>query len=227
MTHRDGTHGSRSLDGVRPARRRWRWSTAGDPALRGLRWEQLGGDLRDGCRQRQDELFSALVRCARRDTCLADVVVAALAPGIRARIARYAPGMPVDEAWAVAAGGVCVAVLVGPVPERFVASCLLDAAKRQLQRAVAAEAAWRARTAPLADVVDVGEPDEMSASLILEAAIAAGVVTVCDAWLLHATNVGGHRLGHAAAGLGISYEAAKKRCLRAEARCRDWWRASA
>jgi hypothetical protein len=163
-----------------------------------------------------------MVRVASRDPEAIGVVVACLTPGLRARIARHAPGLPGDDAWAIAVAGICVAIAEGELPRTFVASRLLDAAKRQLQRAVKLEARWRTHH-QVPDLPGLDQVDEPSAALILTTAIAAGVLTEPDAWLIHATRVVGHSLNYAAAQLGIRYEAAKKRRQRAEARWAAWW----
>jgi hypothetical protein len=203
--------------------RQWRTWTHQEPALRGLSWHQFVVDLATGDPGRQDELLAALVRVARRDPDASGVVVGALAPGIRARIARYAPGLGREDAWSIAGIGLCAAITVDPVPERFVASQLLDAAKRQLQHAVRPEATWQDHAHPLTDDNDSGQEDHLTGPLLLGTAVAAGVISGPDAWLLHVTVIMGHSLRWASRRLGISYEAAKKRRQRAQNRWRDWW----
>jgi hypothetical protein len=74
-----------------------------------LSWERLRAELAGGDPGRQDEMLAALVRVARWDRQAVAVVVGALAPGVRARIARYAPGLPGDDAWSIAVEGLCAA----------------------------------------------------------------------------------------------------------------------
>lgn len=236
------THGGDRYEGLRerledhqPPLRRWRAWRVQEPALAGLSWTAFRHELRYSPADRQDELLGAVVRLAKDDAGAVGVVVACLVPGLAARIARFAPGLPLDDAWSIAVAGVCQGIgRCAEPPARFVASRLLDAAKRHLQRAVSAEVAWRAATAEAPRRADDGRqlPDELpavelveepTAQLILTTAIAAGVLTREDAWLLHATLVVGHSLPWAAGQLGISDEAAKKRRQRAEARWRVWW----
>jgi hypothetical protein len=200
--------------------RQWRTWTHQEPALRGLSWHQFVVDLATGDPGRQDQLLAALARIARHDSESLDVIVAALAPGVRARIKRYAPGLPLDDAYSVATIGICAIVAACPVPEQFIASRLLDAAKRQLGHAVQAEIAWQTHSQqPTND--DAPIENDLS-GLILATAVDSGELTRPDAWLLHATIVDGHPLDRAAHRLGISYEAAKKRRQRARARLRAW-----
>jgi hypothetical protein len=79
-----------------------------------MSWERLGAELAGADPGRHDELLAALVRIARRDPDATAVVVGALAPGIRRRIARYAPGLARDDAWSIAVEGLCNAVATGP-----------------------------------------------------------------------------------------------------------------
>jgi hypothetical protein len=188
-----------------------------------LSWERLGAELAGADPGRHDELLAALVRVARSDPDATTVIVGALTPGLRARIARHAPGLSPDDAWSIAVDGLCSAVAAGPVAEQFVASRLLDVAKRHLQRAIAAETRWRSHDRQIPERPATERTDEPSGALILTTAVAAGILTPADAWLLHTTAMTGHSLAWAARRLDISYEAAKKRRQRAAGRWRDWW----
>jgi hypothetical protein len=212
-----------ALASSRPPRRRWRAWTTTEPALAGLSWQRLRDELRHGPPARQDELLAALVRIARHDAEAVTAVVACLVPGLRARIARHAPGLPTDEAWAIAVAGVCTAIGIGDLPRTFVANRLLEAAKRQLQRAVQTEVAWHNQAREVPELADRTRVDEPSAALILDTAVRAGVINPSDAALIHTTAIAGHSLAFAARQLGISYETAKKRRQRAGHRLAAWW----
>jgi hypothetical protein len=213
----------RTLEQARPARRRWRAWTNDEPALVGLSWQGLRYELRHGPPDRQDELLCALIRVARSDGEAKTALAACLVPGIRARIARYAPGLPPDDAWSVAVEGLCAAIGAGDVPRTFVANRLLDAAKRQLQQAVKNEAVWQGQVRQLPNRADHRRVDEPSGALILGTTIRAGVISKADAALLHATAIAGHGLAYAARRLSVSYETAKKRRQRAGHRWVAWW----
>jgi hypothetical protein len=132
-------------------------------------------------------------------------------------------GLPTDDAWAIAVGAVCTAISAGDQPQTFVAHRLLDAAKRQLQRAVKTEVAWNDQTHEIPALADRTRVDEPSAALILNTAVQAGVINPSDAALIHTTTIAGHSLAFAASQLGISYETAKKRRQRAGHCLAAWW----
>jgi hypothetical protein len=207
---------------------RWRAWVAREPALAGLSWDRFCSELGGGDGHRQDELLTALAHIGRHDCDALGVVVVALAPGVQARIARHAPGLAADDAHSIANAGICAAIARGGLPDRFVASALLDAAKRHLRRAVEQESSWQCHIDGTVDGSDVPAPavtgaGELSGALIVTTAVRAGVLTRTDAWLLHATVIEGLCVGDAARRLGLSYEATKKRRLRALARWRSWW----
>jgi hypothetical protein len=212
-----------TLEHVRPSVRRWRAWVDRERELVGLSWERLRHELRHGSPVRQDELLAALMRVARSDTEAMTAVAACLVPGIRARIARHAPGLPVEDAWSAAVEGLCTAIGAGHVPRTFVASWLLDAAKRRLQRAVKDEAIWQRQIRQIPDRADRHRVDDPSGSLILSMAARAGVISRSDAWLMHTTVIVGHSVDHAAGRLAIAYETAKKRRQRAGHRWAAWW----
>jgi hypothetical protein len=212
-----------TLEHVRPSVRRWRAWVDHEPALVGLSWERLRHELRSGPPARQDELVATLVRVARYDTEAMTAVTACLVPGIRARIARHAPGLQPEDAWSAAAEGLCTAIRAGHIPQTFVASWLLDAAKRHLQRAVKDEAVWQRQIRQIPDRADHHRADEPSGALILSTAARAGVISRSDAWLLHTTVIVGHSVDHAAGRLAVAYETTKKRRQRAGRRWAAWW----
>jgi hypothetical protein len=109
------------------------------------------------------------------------------------------------------------------IPQTFVASWLLDAAKRHLQRAVKDEAVWQGQTRHVPDRADHHRADEPSGALILSTAARAGVISQSDAWLMHTTVIVGHSVDHAAGRLGVTYETAKKRRQRAGHGWASWW----
>lgn len=212
-----------TLGQYRPPLRRWRAWTATEPALAGLAWERFRAELRHGTPARQDELLTAMVRLARSDDDAVAVVAACLLPGLQARIAAYAPGLPAQDAWGEAFAGLCAAIQSVDLSIGFVASRLLDVVRRHLQRAVKGEDVWNGHAHEVPERAGPERTDEPSGALILTGAARAGVISARDAWLLHATVMVGHSVGFAAGRLEISYEAAKKRRQRAGERWGDWW----
>jgi len=212
-----------TIQHARPTWRAWRtWATT-DPALAGLSWDRFRHQLRHGPPGRQDELLTALVRIARSDRDAVTAIAACLVPGLRARIAAHAPGLPADDAWGEAVAGLCAAIAAVDLSVGFVASRLLDIVKRHLQRAVKGEVAWRGQVLEVPERAGPERVDEPSGALILSMAARAGVISGPDAWLLHATFIVGHSVGFAAGQLEVSYETAKKRRQRAGERWGGWW----
>lgn len=105
----------------------------------------------------------------------------------------------------------------------FVASQLLQLPKRQLQRAVRIETAWRHHAREVPDHAAAVASVDVRCAVHLQLAVDAGKLTAAEAWLIHATRITGHSLGEVARRLDIGYEAAKKRRQRAEARWVTWW----
>jgi hypothetical protein len=212
-----------TIEHTRPARRLWRtWATT-EPSLVGLSWDRFRHELRHGPAGRQDELLTALVRIARADRDAVTIVAACLVPGLRARIAVHAPGLPADDAWGEAVAGLCAAIDAVDLSVGFVASRLLEVVRRHLQRAVKHEAVWRSHTREVPDRAGPERVEEPSGALMVTTAVRAGVISGRDAWLLHATFVVGHSVGFAAGRLDLGYEAAKKRRQRAGERWGSWW----
>ncbi|MGH9152392.1 MAG: hypothetical protein ACRD03_08360 [Acidimicrobiales bacterium] len=209
----------------RPSRRQWRTWTRHEPGLAGLDYDRMRDELRHGTADRKDELLTALVRLAQRNPEVVAVVVACLLPGLRALVGRHARGLEKAEALAVAVAGLCESIAHHPGGEApFVANRLLQLPKRRLQRAAILEDTWRRHGRQLSERAGVGVVRvELSASALLRLAVDAGVLTATDAWLIHATRIGGHTLGWAAGRLGVAYETAKKRRQRAEARWVARW----
>jgi hypothetical protein len=212
-----------TIEHARPARQAWRNWTAREPALAGLSWDRFRHELRHGPPGRQDEMLTALVRIARSDRDAVTAVAACLVPGLRARIAAHAPGLPADDAWGEAVAGLCAAIDPVDLSAGFVASRLLDVVRRHLQRAVKSEAVWRGHAREVPERAGHERVDEPSGALMLTTAARAGVISERDAWLMHATFVVGHSVGFAAGQLEVSYEAAKKRRQRAGERWGVWW----
>jgi hypothetical protein len=212
-----------TIEHARPAWRQWRtWATT-EPALAGLSWDRFRHELRHGPPPRQDELLTALVHIARSDRDAVTAVAACLAPGLRARIAVHAPGLPTDDGWGEAVAGLCAAIDAVDLSVGFVASRPLDVVRRHLQRAVKDEAVWRGQVREVPDRAGHERVDEPSGALMLTTAVRAGVISGRDAWLLHATFIVGHSVDFAAGQLDLGYEAAKKRRQRAGERWGVWW----
>jgi hypothetical protein len=218
-----------ALELIAPTRAQWDAWTRREPSLAGLTYGDLRRVLRTGGQDRKDELMGALVRATHTDPGAFGVVAACLLPGMRRRIARYAPTLDRQDALAVMVDALYEAVAGYDTAEqyRFVAGALLDPPTRRLRRAVADQRSWsvhaRHDTEPVSSIPDL----ELSAAAMLASAVDAGVVTDRDALLILETRIAGCPLREAAGRLGLGYEAAKKRRQRAEVRWAAWWTSSA
>jgi hypothetical protein len=158
------------------------------------------------------------------DTGAFGVLAACLLPGLRHRVARYAPSLDRQEALAVIVAGLyegaaCYDLEAHP---RFVAEKLLALPTRRLRRAVAVDRTWNAHPNN-GDVAPHPAGPELSPNALLASAVDAGVLTEHDVRLIFNTRIAGHTLPEVASQLGLPYEAAKKRRRRAEARWAAWW----
>jgi hypothetical protein len=218
-----------ALERMAPTRAQWDAWTRREPSLAGLTYGDVRRMLRTGCQDRKDELLGALVRATHADPGAFGVVAACLLPGLRRRVARYAPALDRQDALAVMVDGLYEAVAGHDAAEgsRFVAGGLLALPTRRLRRAVADQQAWSLHachdTEPISATADL----ELSAAAMLASAVDAGVVTDRDAQLILETRIAGCSLREAARRLGLGYEVAKKRRQRAEARWAAWWTSSA
>jgi hypothetical protein len=218
-----------ALERVAPTRAQWGAWTRREPSLVGLTYGDLRRVLRTGCQYRKDELLGALVRATHADPGAFGVVAACLLPGLRRRIARYAPTLDRQDALAVVVDALYEAVAIYETTEqfRFVAGALLELPTRRLRRAVADQRSWSAHARDDADPTSTAAGVELSAPAMLAAAVGAGVIAGRDAQLILETRIAGWSLREAARRLGLGYEAAKKRRQRAEARWAAWWTSSA
>ena len=219
-----------ALERTVPTRTQWDAWTRREPSLGGLTYGDFRRVLRTGCQDRKDELLGAIVRATHADPGAFGVVAACLLPGLRRRIARYAPMLDREEALAVMVEALYEAVTAYDTTtgqSRFVAGALLDLPTRRLRRAVTDQRSWSAHTRDDADPIAAAAGVELSAAPMLAAAVHAGVVTGRDAQLILDTRIAGRSLREAARRLELGYEAAKKRRQRAEARWAAWWTSSA
>jgi hypothetical protein len=127
-----------ALERTAPTRTQWDAWTRREPSLAGLTYGDLRRVLRTGCQDRKDELLGALVRATHADPGAFSVVAACLLPGLRRRVAYYAPTLDREEALAVMVDALYEAVAGYDAAEqsRFVAGALLDLPTRRLRRAV-------------------------------------------------------------------------------------------
>lgn len=223
----------RSLVHARATRQQWRdWARA-EGCLAGLNDDRLRHELAGRDQHRTDVLLAALVRLARTgphpDAALL-VLARCLLPGMRHRLTRLAPGLDRNEAFSTMFGALAERVRDHPAAERttFVAAFLLEAPTRRLRRARDVERTWASysRTVPHRPTTATGDRADLTGlptDTILGLAVAAGVLTAPDGWLIHATRADGLDLRAAAHCLGLTYRAAVKRRQRAERRWAAWW----
>lgn len=214
-----------------PVWRRWRTWTEGDATLAGLTYERVRDELRHGPDHRKDELLAALVRLAQHHPELVAVVVDCLQPGLRALIARYGRGLESAEARGIAVEALWETITRyrPDIQTSYVAGRLLQLPKSRLRRAATMQDRWRDHRAAMVERPDrAGAAGvELSAPTLLRMAVDAGALDAADAWLIYATRFAGHTLRWTARQLDTTYEAAKKRRQRAEARWATWWTAPA
>jgi hypothetical protein len=210
----------RRLRDYRPPPARWAEWQCDEPELRGRGYADVRRLLLDReCHaERKDALLLALVRRAGRDSEASMCVIACLYPGLSRIARRYGGVLGRDEAW----GGLAEALIrrLGTFDpthrSRFVAANLLRDAGHDLRRVMRRELWWRERVQlheePALEMPSAADGPHSGDPLAEDARL-----TVLDAALIRATRVGGLSLRDAAALLGLSYEAAKKRRQRAEA----------
>jgi hypothetical protein len=90
-----------ALKRAAPTRTQWDAWIRREASLAGLTYGDPRRLLRTGCQDRKDELLGALVRATHADPGAFGVVAACLLPGLRRRVARYAPSLDRREALAV------------------------------------------------------------------------------------------------------------------------------
>jgi hypothetical protein len=223
-THRRGLAGGTAsavdarLRSYRPRRRSWRdWQRA-ETELRGLDYVEVRRLLLDQhCRpERKDALLLAFVRRALVDPDGVLCVAACLYPGLCRIVARYRDVLDCDDAWSVAAESLVGRLAAYDTERRrcFVALNLLRLTSRDMARIARRERRWREHV----DLDDEVVLDAMWESVDeTDPLTDAPCLSSLDAALIRATRIAGLPLADAAALLGLSYEAAKKRRQRAEA----------
>src|SRR6266540_5065368 len=175
----------------------------------------------------RDAAMAVLLERAQREGGAATVgLVGVLLPGLRHAASPMIRAWPRKRAdlEAEMLAGLMEAIRVLPADEDRVAGRLLRwalfAGRRLLERlgvqGCREVAVWTSAEPPR----PASHPD-----LVLAEAVAQGVVTAAEAELIGETRIGGVSLGELAGRWGISYQAAKKRRQRAEARLVPWLRA--
>jgi hypothetical protein len=152
-------------------------------------------------------------------------LAAGMVPALRHRAALRAPSLDRQDALAVAVAGLYEAAVRYDVEShpKYVAEKLLALPTRRLRRAVAIDRGWNVRARHAADRMSHAAGPELSPRWLMAAAVDAGVLAEHEAQLILDTRVDGRTVPEVANELGLSYEAARKRRLRAEARWAAWW----
>jgi DNA-directed RNA polymerase specialized sigma24 family protein len=214
-----------ALERTAPTRAEWRAWTQRELPLAGCAYAEVRAELRSASPDRQDEVLGAVVRVVQTERAAFGVLAVALLPGLRRRVGRYSRCLDRQDAFALMVVALYEAAIgydtrANP---RFVATRLLALPTRRLRHEAARQRAWRSHACDGMDVVGSGSVADLSVAAILTTAVDAGVLATRDAHLIHATRVNGLPLREAARRQGLSYEAAKKRRQRAEARWIMWW----
>lgn len=205
--------------GRRLAERLRSWAV-GEPVLR-----RFGGDpdrvfrfLRTPPSAERDEVFCALLRCAKQDQLAGLVVLEALLPGLKASLGRtlVAAGES-DELLSLLLTNAWQQIIGYPVerrPQRVAANLLLDIHKQTLKQLP------RHRPAP-ALPLSGREPsgvDQADVEQPLRRAVAAGALSEEEAELILLTRVDRRPLRQLADERGLAYHALLMRRIRAEKR---------
>lgn len=192
-----------------------------DPAFRGhdgLR-ELVAYIRRPGHPSASDELLSSLVRRAPTDALAARAVLQALIPGLKVIAISRAYERDDDEVDAAVVA--CAWERIRRYPHarrpRSIAANIVRDTRKDVRR----ECPFASRRVDLADE----QPDPShgmcageEVTLLVREALQAGVIDGHEATLIARTRLGGETLRGVAASLGVSAEAVRKRCRRAEQR---------
>jgi hypothetical protein len=214
-----------TLERTTPTSAQWVAWTQKEPALADLAYQDMRWQLRTAGPARKDELLGALVRLIQSDPGAFGVLAACMVPALRHRVALRAPSLDRQDALAVVVAGLYEAAVRYDVEShpRYVAEKLLALPTRRLRRAVAVDRRWNVRARHAADGVSHAADPELSPRGLMAAAVDAGVLAEHEARLILDTRVDGRTVPEVADELGLSYEAARKRRRRAEARWAAWW----
>ena len=214
-----------TLERTTPSSAQWVAWTQQEPALADLAYQDMRGQLRTAGAARKDELLGAVVCLVQHDPGAFGVLAACMLPALRHRVALHAPSLHRQDALAVVVAGLYEAAIRYDVElhPRYVAEKLLALPTRRLRRAVAVDRRWNVRARHAADGVSHAAGPELSLRGLMAAAVNAGVLAEHEARLILATRVDGRTVPEVADELGLSYEAARKRRRRAEARWAAWW----
>lgn len=216
------------LDRFEPLASLWLEWQRMEPVMDGYEWARFRQALLDwdSAPERKDALLSALVRLGQQhsDADAKTAVTVCLLPGLHRLARRYEDLLGTHEVWAELLAGTWAHVDTYDLARRprGIAANMLWDTHADVLRVVRRERAWRARIA--LDVhADMFMVEPLFEPNAIESAVADGMLQSLDATLIQATRLDGLRLADAAALLGMSYEAAKKRRRRAEAALAGWW----
>jgi DNA-directed RNA polymerase specialized sigma24 family protein len=172
----------------------------------------------------RDRTLAVLVERSRLDGGAATVGLAGvLLPGLRRALAPLCGVYPerAGDLEAEALAGLLEGVARAEPGQRFLAAWLCWLARNRARRLFVAALAERGRTEPHLDADPPrqpwGHPD-----FVLAHAVDEGILSRDDAALIGDTRLGGVRFETAAAALGISYQAARWRRVRAEKALKEW-----
>jgi DNA-directed RNA polymerase specialized sigma24 family protein len=217
------------LDGYEPPRYLWRQWQRHEPALGGHEFRALRPVLldRDVPADRKDAVLAALIRCGQRgpDDAARLAVIVCLLPGVRRIAGRFADILGWHDALAELLVSLWQQLECLDVDRRAdrIASRLLAAGAHRLAYLARRERVWRDQTSIGQDPDYPAAPVAAVETIGMSHAVSAGVLDSFDAALIEATRLNGLSLMDAAALLGVSYEAAKKRRRRAETTWLCWW----
>jgi hypothetical protein len=193
---------------------------AGEPVLR-----RFGGDpnrvfrfLRTEPSPERDQVFCALLRCAKHDQLAGLVVLEALLPGLKASLGRtLVTAGENDELLSLMLANAWQQITGYPVerrPQRVAANLLLDIRKQTLQQLT------RHRPAPALPLSgrEAGGACQADVERPLRRAVAAGALSEEEAELILLTRVDARPLRQLAEERGLAYQALLMRRIRAEKR---------
>jgi hypothetical protein len=212
-----------------PNRRRFASWTAAEPALAGLRRDQLPAALLDRTSStvdydHRDSLLAALIRISRHDQHAGALLVTCLLPGLRARITRHGWGLDTDDARSIALTALWHRIATYPLsrrPHRIAMNLLLDTT-HDLITTRDRELAWQNNTRLTDRPIPTPEPDR-STPLLWHNAQQAGVLNHREIALIHSTRIHGIPITQIAPLIGMTHDAARKARQRATHKLKAWW----
>ncbi|MHB8465608.1 MAG: hypothetical protein ACYDH6_23530 [Acidimicrobiales bacterium] len=192
-----------------------RW-TGAEPALTGA---TTTSELISCCERGGDLALAALLRCAGTDRVAAELVLAALAPGLNrltGRLCGWADDREEVAARVAAAAWSAVSAMAGE-PPAWPSTAILDRVRDAVRSELRADRRRTGRFVGMADCPEQpvlrGEPDETD---VLGDAVRAGQIDHGDAWLIRVTRVDGLSLADVARATGARHDGLRRRRSRAE-----------